>query len=242
MPRGQNCFSPSYALYRLNRFAEATPLLASANATDFSQHLKAQIAYRTGAYAQAQTSYAQLLPNASHKNSLVTLEDVALNLTAAGVSNPDEGAAAKLDALLTPGGGGGGQTAAIIEDLASQSWVVCFNVGCGFLELNDLERAEELLKQARELCEGEEVDDFDEDELEENLAVIDAQLAVVYARSTVSGKKQEAEKIYERIGETGAAGEVGAALGGAGSRRDVALRAVLANNEEVCMAGRKVGK
>lgn len=153
-------FEKCYCLYRLKRVEEALEGLKLCKITEPRvKELKAQALYRLERFDESYSLYLDLV-----KNSQDDYEDEReTNLAAVAASLRKAGQDVSLE-------------------LGEQTYELCYNKACLEISAGNLESASTLLKKAEQLCINTlQEDDATEDEIEEEVKLIRAQLRIVDA-------------------------------------------------------------
>lgn len=175
---GDMTFEKAYCLYRLNDIKEAWKLLSSMSSQSFRvKELKAQVLYRLENYQECFDVYRDLIKNSEDDYE----EERETNL------------AAVIASLTT-------QTQQEVKgapDLGENTYELCYNKACILLGLAKYADALQKLVQAEELCKKTlEEDDFPEEEIEEELAIVRTQLGYTKQRL---GYSDQAMKLYNLV-------------------------------------------
>lgn len=85
-----------------------------------------------------------------------------------------------------------------MSEYENQTYELCYNSACLLISKQKYEEAEEKLKKAEEMCKETFMaeEEFDESELENELAIIKVQLAYCLQQL---GKNDEAMKVYNNV-------------------------------------------
>mmetsp|Transcript_36119 Transcript_36119/g.92319 ORF Transcript_36119/g.92319 Transcript_36119/m.92319 type:complete len:650 (-) Transcript_36119:136-2085(-) len=191
-------FEGAYCLYRLGRYGEALAALQGPGGAEgpASLHLAAQLHHRLGHPKECIASYSELFSR--HGDESLELRT---NVLAAYVEN---GRAREIPELM-----------AAMKIAGEASYEVAFNKACGLLAAGgQLGAAEEALLLAQRI--GQETlysEDFTEEEVDEELAPLKAQLAYVMA---ARGNSAEAAEMTAEVVKA--------------SKNDIATHAVAENN------------
>ncbi|XP_024524468.1 signal recognition particle subunit SRP72 [Selaginella moellendorffii] len=154
-------FEKAYCLYRLGRFAEVLQILQGVENSPGVLQLKAQTLFKTGDLNACVETYETI-----HREFSIESSEVKSNAIAAYVS--------------------GGRSREAFERMRSMQvnpktlFELAYNVACVLIDQGELSQAEEHLLLARRL--GQEMlleDEYSEDEIEDELAPVTAQLAYV---------------------------------------------------------------
>ena len=210
-------FLHAYALYKLERHAEALSALGSASSGEpaHTAHLRAQVAYKQGAYAEAARLYAARVAALEREGGdAFDVQDAQLNMLAALVSGGRAGAA--LD-------GSTGALAALVADVRAGRarelelpYELLYNVACALLDVGDARGAHSQLAQALALgAECVARDGGDEAAVQAELAPVRAQAALLLAGAHFD---EAAGRLFACFSAAGgrARGRAGAGGGGGG--------------------------
>lgn len=165
----------AYALYSLHQSEDALTALGKLEQTNATRHLEAQTRYRMGQYDEAMKIYEAL--HADGEDS----SDFKANLLAsfAVSSQPEQGLK-------------------MFKSVGPDTYEGVYNGACVQLSAGLLDEARDTLIAAQKMGEEhlEMDDDFDEDEIAEELAVLDVQLAYV---QQLQGDTTGAVEAYSRV-------------------------------------------
>jgi len=182
---GACTFEHGYCLYALHREDEALELLMPGGATPEAPRdlqLAGQILYRKGEAARA----ADLFKASESAGGPST--ELSTNILAALVSAGAGAEALEYAKQLSGAASGGADT---------PGFELYYNRACAAISVGQLERAQELLGRAIELCrETLSADDYSEEEIEVELGVLTAQAAYV---NQSMGDIGAAEKAYQTL-------------------------------------------
>ncbi|XP_057307237.1 signal recognition particle subunit SRP72-like [Hydractinia symbiolongicarpus] len=191
----QMTFEKAYCLYRLNRLHEAAKILNGLENPGLKENeLLAQVNYRLEDYSSCLELYRSLI-----KNSADDYGDEREANMAAVI------AAAKMWKKENIGS----------SNIRTDTYELCYNYACLLIAQGNLEKAETVLKEAEGFCRQslEADEDTTEEDVEEELGVIRAQLA--YIRQ-LQGKTNDAVTLYNQVLKS--------------KPPDIALVAVISNN------------
>ena len=168
----QFLFEKAYCLYRLEKYTESRKILEKLPITEVKvRELLAQIHYRQESYDNASSIYGDLVKECSDEFSSDREANYAASLSFSGRGN----------------------LSALPRNTMEQS----FNVACCYLRSGRGQEAEQVLKQAEEVCRNTLLDDdYTEEEIEEELSVVRVQVG--YALQT-QGRPKEALAVYNAI-------------------------------------------
>ncbi|KAJ8068339.1 hypothetical protein OCU04_003901 [Sclerotinia nivalis] len=164
----------AYALYKTGKLADAAKVCEEGNSRGL-KHVAAQVAYRAERFADAEIFYKQLVESAGAE-----VEDMDLRINGLAV-----------EAQLA-WQGGKGELKSRNEDL--ETFETSYNVACGYIAKGDYNRANLVLKRARDLCEA--LDELSDDEKRAEVLPIMIQQAFVL---TKLGKTAEVEVLRKMI-------------------------------------------
>lgn len=164
----------AYALYKTGKLEDAAKLCQGGNNRGI-KHVAAQVAYRAERFADAEEIYKQLVESAEDEG-----EDMDLRINGLAV-----------DAQLA-WQGRKGELKSRNEDL--ETFETSYNVACGCISKGDYQKANFLLKRARDLCEA--LDELSDEEKRAEVLPIMVQQAFVL---TKLGKTEEAEVLRKMI-------------------------------------------
>ena len=144
-------FFHAYALYKLERHVEAARALGPPKDGEEVpvQHLRAQIAYKRGAYGEAAGVYRGVvegLQGEGEEVEVLDLQDAQLNLLAALVSGGMSGVEAMAASPTL-----GSAVRAVLEGKAEEAglpYEFVYNVGCALIDRGDTGGAARALEQA----------------------------------------------------------------------------------------------
>ena len=153
-------FEKAYCLYRLERYEESRKTLEGLPPREERvRELSAQIAYRLEDYGTASSVYSSLIEECSDDYDG---ERQANYAAALALARQDDGKGEEVD----------------ISSLSEETMEQCFNKACCYLAVGKGREAEEVLRCSERLCRESLVeDDYTEEEIEGELAVVRVQLA-----------------------------------------------------------------
>lgn len=165
-------FEKAYCLYRLEKYGESRKLIEKMSETELKfRELLVQILYRQGKYSDACVLYRRLVEECSDEFSSDREANYTASISFSGCGSP--------------------------ASLPMTTMEQLFNVACCYLESGLSQEAEKVLKRAEEVCRNMLVeDDYSEEEIEEELAVIRVQLAYSCQKQANS---KEALSLYNSI-------------------------------------------
>lgn len=177
-------FEEVYCRYKLRQHEEALSSLTgvvkgSKEQQAIASHLKAQILYRTGDYAQAISIYRSLLSS----SSLEAVDpQLLVNLCAAASFSKKTAAMREVRELLG-------------SKVPATSYELAYNLACCMIRLGDAAKAKELLLLAIQYCESSlKEEGYTEAELLEEIAVLRLQLGYV---TQILGESSEG--LYQQV-------------------------------------------
>lgn len=165
----------AYALYSLHQSDDALKAVAELERSHAAQHLEAQTRYRMGQYDEALKIYEAL--HAAGEDS----SDFKANLLASFATSSHHAEGVK-----------------VFKSLGADTYEGVYNAACVQLSAGLLDEARDTLVAARKMGEEQlEMDgDFDEEEIQEELALLDVQLAYV---QQLQGDTTEAAEAYSQV-------------------------------------------
>ncbi|RUO96585.1 hypothetical protein BC936DRAFT_141795, partial [Jimgerdemannia flammicorona] len=185
---GDLAFEQAYCFYRTNRLPKALEVIRTTQQegsvdSRTLRHLEAQVNYRLEDYPACLAVYHGLLQDMSPSND--EYNDVLANYNAVKSALLFSGA--ELDAKYVP------------KD-NTNTYELAYNSACAHVAQGDLAGAERLLETAKKLCRSSLSDeDYSDEEIERELAVIVVQLAYVYQ---LRGMVAEAAELYQSVLKT----------------------------------------
>ncbi|KAF9959095.1 hypothetical protein BGZ72_010335 [Mortierella alpina] len=188
---GKFVFEKAYCLYRTNQLADGALLIESkrkelqASGDQLSwdlRHLEAQMLYRMERYQECIELYAGMLKDTPKTSE--GYSDILTNFNACKAAVLYSGAA--LDERWK------------IEDITKTTYELSFNSACARISQGDYSQALKLLEEAKTLC-RETLSDYDEDEIEQELAIIVVQTAYVHQ---LLGHTEQARELYHSVLKT----------------------------------------
>ncbi|KNC99257.1 uncharacterized protein SPPG_05512 [Spizellomyces punctatus DAOM BR117] len=186
--REELVFERAYCLYRANRLQDCLDLVRKQRedaAKNFGsdverslRHLEAQVLYRFEKYDNCDQIYKELSTSAEEYEQGELRANI-LAVKAAAVANGEK----LVDEMEI--------------DVSSDSYEVAYNVACMHLAKRELDQAASLLEKAKGLCrESLAAEQYSEEEIQQELAVIAVQLAYVHQ---LQGRSAEAIELYETV-------------------------------------------
>ena len=208
---GQLLFEKAYCLYRLHKLDEALKTLREGAVEDEFrfQELEAQILYRMENWTKCADIYGSLRKE-SEVNSIERDTNLSAVIAMLGQNDLD-----RAQSLKNKFG---------FDSHADSAFEMCYNSACLEIHRGNLKGAEKMLKEAQEICKKTLLEeDFTEEEIDSELAVMNVQLALVYQ---LNGNTEEALNMYNSILKT--------------KPSDGAMAAVASNNVVVIHKARDV--
>ncbi|KAI9279018.1 hypothetical protein BC943DRAFT_284326 [Umbelopsis sp. AD052] len=197
--KGENkfLFERAYCLYRSNQLAQALEVIETANQSGqqdvATRHLEAQLNYRLENYAACLDIYRSLLDEMNDGEG--SYYEVLANYNAVKAS------------MITSTGSLNDKHA--LKD-NTETYELAYNSACGQIAQGNLTKAQDLLESAKKICRESMIrDDYTEADIEQELAVIVAQLAYVYQ---LQGKTDQAVELYQSIVKSSSADPVVSAV------------------------------
>ncbi|KAI8967518.1 hypothetical protein BDF20DRAFT_917462 [Mycotypha africana] len=212
-----------YCYYRTNQFQPAMDLLRDLKSQNKDNesllYLEAQLLYSQGKFEEAIDIYESLLKSTNKKDSLY--DEIQVNLLAAkaGLAFSSEKPSSSFDDELKE---------------SSEMYEVAYNAASVYLARGDIKKAQQQLELAYKQCSNKS-QGMSEEEQEEELALISAQLAYTYQ---LQGRANEAIKIYNQLVDSKDATVAAVvsnnivALDNAKDLEDAAKRLKIATNKE----------
>ena len=193
-----NAFQRAYCLYRKGEQEAALAVLEDAGTEDADVcRLRAQTLYRLG---RASEALAELQPQVTTARGAPDAAEIVTNALACAAA-----AAAAADGSKAADTGSEGAIEAMLDATGVEprdSFEVAYNVACAALACGDVARAEEMLNLALKVGRAAlELDDAGEDEISEELAPAEVQLAYI---AQLGGGAEEAAKAYTSVLDGGA--------------------------------------
>lgn len=195
-----SAFQKAYALYRLNKLDEALAALRAGESDNVRfKELEGQIQYKAEGWKAAWDIYTALLTDTGDKDEHLTNQLAS-----------QAGCAAA------------GLTVQAIKSKPPQTYEQLYNAACLAIANQNMQEAEDFLNRAMPVCRNELAQEgFSAVEIEEELTVLNVQLAVVYQ---LTGRPELAKPIYRAMLQ---------------KRGDKVVTAVAANNSAILQGGRK---
>ena len=164
----------AYALYSLHQSDDALKAVAELDSSDATQHLEAQTRYRMGQYDEALKIY-EALQEAGEDSS-----DFKANLLAAFATSSRAAQGSKA-----------------FKSLGPDTYEGVYNGACVQITAGMLDEARDTLVAAQKMGQEQlEMDDYEEEDIEEELAVLDVQLAYV---EQLQGDSTDAAEAYSQV-------------------------------------------
>ncbi|KAG0006944.1 Signal recognition particle core component [Modicella reniformis] len=200
--QGKFVFEKAYCLYRTNQLADGALVIentrkdleASGKLPWNLRHLEAQILYRMERYQDCIDLYASMLRDASKVDDAYT--DILTNYRAckaavlyAGMESEQrwgkklEDEEAAQDEEDNKGNAG------------QSTYELSFNAACAQIAKGDYTQALKLLEEAKSIC-REALGDYDEEEIEQEMAILVVQTAYVYQ---LLGRAEKARELYQSV-------------------------------------------
>ncbi|KAG0049526.1 hypothetical protein BGZ83_005712 [Gryganskiella cystojenkinii] len=187
--QGQFVFEKAYCLYRTNQLADGAFLIENKRKESLAQgggplpwdlrHLEAQMLYRMEKYQDCLALYAGMLQDTDKSDE--GYNDILTNFNACKAAVLYAGE--KLDEKWTT------------QDVTKTTYELSFNSACSRIATGDYTQALTLLEEAKKLC-REALSDYDEDEIEQEMAIIIVQTAYVYQ---LLGRLDQARELYNSV-------------------------------------------
>ncbi|OAL71213.1 hypothetical protein A7D00_4877 [Trichophyton violaceum] len=169
----------SYVLYKIGRLDEAISIAASVGSERGAKHIEAQASYRAEDFDRTLKIYQDLISDV--RASAGELTDLQINITAAEAQNLWAGQSTLSKDLVSKGD-------------ALDIFEAAYNVACEQIARGHYERALELLKKSKELCEAS--DELSPEDKKVELLPIKIQEIHVYLQQ---GKIEEGEALIRGI-------------------------------------------
>ncbi|KAF9994524.1 Signal recognition particle core component [Entomortierella chlamydospora] len=186
---GKFVFESAYCLYRTNQLAEGARLIenrrqelqSSGNGTLSwnLRHLEAQMLYRMERYQDCIERYAGMLKDTPKTDD--SYNDILTNFNACKAAVLYAGES--LDDRWK------------VEDVAQTTYELSFNSACARIAKGDYTQALTLLDEAKLIC-RETLNDYDEEEIEQEMAIIVVQTAYVHQ---LLGHVEQARELYHSV-------------------------------------------
>ncbi|KAG0209011.1 hypothetical protein BGX28_000195 [Mortierella sp. GBA30] len=186
---GKLVFEKAYCLYRTNQLSDGALVienrrkeLQASGGGQLSwdlRHLEAQMLYRMERYQECIELYAGMLKDTPRTDE--GYNDILTNFNACKAAVLYSGAS--LDERWK------------VEDVTKTTYELSFNSACARISKGDYNQALKLLEEAKTLC-RETLSDYDEDEIEQELAIIVVQTAYVYQ---LMGRIDQARELYHSV-------------------------------------------
>ncbi|KAF9200649.1 hypothetical protein BGZ49_009107 [Haplosporangium sp. Z 27] len=187
---GKFIFESAYCLYRTNQLSEGARLIdakrqelqSSGSQQQLSwnlRHLEAQMLYRMERYQDCIERYAGMLKDTPKTDD--SYNDILTNFNACKAAVLYAGES--LDDRWK------------VEDVTETSYELSFNSACARIAQGDYTQALKLLEEAKRIC-RDALKDYDEEEIEQELAIIVVQTAYVYQ---LLGRVEQARELYQSV-------------------------------------------
>ncbi|KAG0359007.1 hypothetical protein BC939DRAFT_450531 [Gamsiella multidivaricata] len=184
-------FEKAYCLYRTNQLSDGALLISQKRQSlqpmeqlswDL-RHLEAQMLYRMERYQDCLKLYAGMLKDT--RKSEDTYNDILTNFHAckAAVLYAGETLDEKWDRAEDE------------HDMALATYELSFNAACEKIAKGEYQQALKLLDEAKKVC-REALKDYDEDEIEQEMAILVVQTAYVYQ---LLGRVEQAREFYHTV-------------------------------------------
>eukprot|EP01135_Chromosphaera_perkinsii_P005038 Nk52_evm15s311 gene=Nk52_evmTU15s311 len=205
-------FEKAYCQYRMHKLEDALKTIRENQGEEDKfrfRELEAQVLYRMENWTKCIDIYGNLRKE-SNDNSVE--RETNLSAVIAMLGQKDLNGALNIKSKMKLGG----------EE--PSSFEMCYNAACLEIHMGNLKAAEKILLEAQEICKQTlEEEDFSEEEIESELAVMKVQMALVYQ---LNGKTEEALEMYNSVLKT--------------KPSDGAMAAVASNNVVVIHKARDV--
>ncbi|KAF9912534.1 hypothetical protein BX616_010314 [Lobosporangium transversale] len=189
-------FEKAYCLYRTNQLADGAQLIANKrkelpSSSQLSwdlRHLEAQMLYRMERYQDCIELYASMLQDTAVADD--SYNDILTNYKAckAAVLYSGQSLDSKWMSLDE-------STNSKTTAPTSQTYELSFNAACAKIAQGEYSQALKLLEESKRVC-REALKDYDEEEIEQELAIIVVQIAYVYQ---LMGKTEQAKELYQTV-------------------------------------------
>ncbi|KAF9582734.1 hypothetical protein BGW38_010828, partial [Lunasporangiospora selenospora] len=181
-------FEKAYCFYRTNQLADGSSLIQTKRQELAAQgqklgwdlrHLEAQMLYRMENYEDCLELYHGMLKDTNKSDE--GYNDILTNFNACKAAILYSGQ--PLDDKWK------------LEDVTKVTYELSFNSACARISAGDYTQALKLLEEAKEIC-RETLRDYEEEEIEQELAIILVQTAYVYQ---LLGRTEQAREIYQSV-------------------------------------------
>jgi signal recognition particle subunit SRP72 len=185
---GKFVFEKAYCLYRTNQLSDGATLIEATRKQVQSaggqlpwdlRHLEAQMLYRMERYQECIELYAGMLKDTSKSDD--SYNDILTNFNACKAAVLYSGDT--LDERWKS------------EDVTKTTYELSFNSACARIAQGDYTQALALLEEAKTLC-RESLGDYDEEEIEQEMAILIVQTAYVYQ---LLGRIEQARELYHSV-------------------------------------------
>ncbi|KAF9102397.1 Signal recognition particle core component [Mortierella sp. GBA35] len=185
---GKFVFEKAYCLYRTNQLNDGATLIEATRKQVQStggqlpwnlRHLEVQMLYRMERYQECIELYAGMLKDTSKSDE--GYNDILTNFNACKVALLYSGEI--LDDHWK------------VEDVTKTTYELSFNSACARISQGDYTQALALLEEAKTLC-RESLSDYDEEEIEQEMAILIVQTAYVYQ---LLGRTEQARELYQSV-------------------------------------------
>ncbi|KAI8596977.1 hypothetical protein EDD21DRAFT_327606 [Dissophora ornata] len=185
---GKFVFEKAYCLYRTNQLNDGALLIESkrkelqSSGQQLSwdlRHLEAQMLYRMERYQECIELYAGMLKDTPRSDD--SYNDVLTNFNACKAAVLYAGET--LDERWN------------VEDVTQTTYELSFNSACARIAKGDYSQALKLLEEAKQIC-REALKDYDEEEIEQEMAILVVQTAYVYQ---LMGRVEQARELYQSV-------------------------------------------
>lgn len=200
--QGKFIFEKAYCLYRTNQLAEGALLIENTRKEMDPlpwnlRHLEAQILYRMERYQDCIDLYASMLRDTpkdedAYSDLLTNYRACKAAVLYAGIeSNQRWGSSASSE----EDGKATTQEKEEVENVAQSTYELSFNAACAKIAQGDYAQALKLLEEAKSIC-REALRDYDEEEIEQEMAILVVQTAYVYQ---LLGRVEQARDLYQSV-------------------------------------------
>ncbi|KAI1308941.1 hypothetical protein EDD11_004150 [Mortierella claussenii] len=198
-------FEKAYCLYRTNQLVDGAQLIAHQRQTLLAsnsyaklswdlRHLEAQMLYRMESYHECLELYAGMLQDTAvtDNGDDSRYNDILTNLNAckAAILYSGDTLDPRWDQFPT--------SSSSSSSSYSPTYELSFNSACSKIAQGELQHALKLLEEAKRVC-REALKEYDEEEIEQELAIIVVQTAYVYQ---LMGKAEQARELYHSVLKT----------------------------------------
>lgn len=174
-------FERAYCEYRLNQIENALKTLKSCQTMTYKEkELLAQVHYRLEQHEESYEIYRDIIK--THQDDFDLNRQTNLAAVVCALNNSKTSSNKNLD----------------MSEFEDKTYELCYNSACLSISKGKYDEAKDKLKKAEEMCKEfyKSEEDFDEEELENELAIIKVQLAYCLQ---VLNKNDEALKIYNSV-------------------------------------------